>query len=383
MSRASYDDLLRALGRGELALAYYLYGSEGVLKEETARAIVDRALEPHERDFNFDTRSAQGLEPEELHSLVNTLPMMATRRVVLIRDIEALRKKTGPREVLLQYLANPSRDTLLLLVEGSPNPEKQREWSPDEAIAARSTAVDFQPLPPDRVVRWLGYHAKRLGVTFAEGAAEHLAAATGYDLSLLRAELEKLGSVADQGPISRDEVGAIVGIRHGETLEDWVEAVLGDDVPRALGLGRRVIDQAGMSGVKMITALGTALVGLRLTRAHYDKGSRGTALERVLFERLRQVRPFGLGDWKIATRNWSRWAEAWPATRLRAAIRATLEADMTLKGTRLTDEAGVLTGLILQLAAGVADGRMRGAAADVTARGRRSVAGAAVSDTGE
>ena len=349
MPRHTHDDLLRALGRSELASVYYLYGPEEILKDEASRTIPDRALEPHERDFNLDQRTAQGLAPEELHALVNTLPMMANRRVVIIRDIEAWKKKSGPREVLLKYLENPSKDTVLVLVEGAPNEEKQRDWDPDEAIAARSYAVNFEPLPPDRVIRWLGHHAKRLGIGFAEGAAEHLAAAVGYELGALRAELEKFASLAESEPITREQVGDIVGIRHGETLEDWVEALLSRDAGRALALGQRVLDQAGMSGVKMVSALGTALVGLRMARAHHDKGSRGGALERVLFERLRQIRPFGLGDWKATVHNWSRWAEAWPATRLRAALRATLEADMALKGTRVTDEAGVVTDLALRL----------------------------------
>jgi len=352
MSRHAHDDLLRALGRGEVAPVYYLFGAEDILKEEASRAIAERALEPHERDFNLDQRSAQDLDPEELHSLVNTLPMMANRRVVILRDIEACRKKPTQRAVLDKYLANPSPDTVLVLVEAAPAEEKQREWEPDEMMVARAFAVDFEPLPPDRVVRWLGHHARRLGITLGEGAAEHLAAATGYNLASLRAEMEKLGSFVDQGTISRELVGELVGVRHGETLEDWVAAVLSDDTQRALLLARRVLDQAGMTGVRMVTALGTSLIGLRLARAHYDRGSRGAALERVVFDRLRQVRPFGLGDWKAVTRNWSRWAGSWPAARIRAAIQAAVMADMALKGTRVSDEAGVVTDLTLKLTAG-------------------------------
>lgn len=350
MPRHTHDDLLRALGRSELAPVYYLHGTEDVLKDEATHAIVDQALAPHERDFNLDQRGAGQLDPETLHSLVNTLPMLASRRAVVIRDIEAWKKKAAQREVLARYLANPSPDTVLVLVEGAPNEEKQRDYAPDAELVARAYAVDFAPLEPARVARWLGFHAKRLGVTFGPGAAEHLASSAGYELGLLRAELEKLGSLADTGPVSRERVGELVGVHHGETLEDWIEATLGDDGPRALLLTRRVLEQGGMSGVKMITALGSALIGVRMARSHYDKGSRGGALERVLFDRLRQVRPFGLGDWKLATRNWSRWAEAWSAARLRFAIRATLEADMALKGTRVSDEAGVVVGLVLVLA---------------------------------
>ena len=362
MSARAHDDLLRALGKGELAPVYYLCGSEDILKDEAVRAIVDRALEPHERDFNFDQRAAQGLAPEDLHALVNTLPMLASRRVVVIRDIEAWKKKAAIHEVLQQYLANPAAETVLILVEGAPNPEKDRNWEPDAAIAARSFAVQMDPLPPDRVARWLAWHAKGMGLAFGEGAAEHLALAAGYDLGTLRAELEKFSSLADQGPVSRETVGELVGIRHGETVEDWVEALLDDDTPRAVTLGRQVLDQAGMTGVKMITTLGTTLLGVRLARAHYEKGSRGGALERVLFERFRAVRPFGIGDWKAAARHWSRWAETWSGARLRAALRATLEADAALKGTRVSDETGVILGLVLRLG-GSATRRLGGSAA--------------------
>jgi len=351
MTRHTHDDLLRALGRGELAPVYYLHGSEDILKEEASRAIVERALEPHERDFNLDQRAAAGLDPEQLHALVNTLPMLAARRCVVIREIEAWRRKAGPREVLLKYLANPSPDTILILQESAPPEEKQHEWEPDAELVDRSWAVDFRPLEPDRVPRWLAHHARRLGITFGEGAAEHLAAATGYDLGTLRSELEKLAGLPDGGPISRELVGELVGVRHGETLEDWVEAVLADQASRTLELTGRVLEQSGMSGVKMITALGTSLVGLKLARAHYDRGTRGGALERILMERFRQVRPFGLGDWKQVARNWGRWAEAWSGARLSAALRATLETDMALKGTRISDEAGVVTDLVLRLAA--------------------------------
>ncbi len=350
MSRHSYNDLLRALGRRELQPAYYLFGSEDILKEEASRAILDQALEPHERDFNFDQRGAAGLSPEDLHSLVNTLPMMANRRVVVIRDIEVWKKKAAPREVLLKYLANPSNDTVLLLVENAPaNEEKRREYEPDEALVAHTYAVDFEPLPPERVARWIEHHAKRLGIVFGEGAADHLAAASGYHLGALRSELEKLHSLSGQGPISLEQVGDLVGVRHGETLEDWVAAVLADDTPRALALGARVLEQAGMSGVKMVTTLGTSLIGLRIARALHEKGSRGGSLERALMDRLRNLRAFGIGDWKQLTRNWSQSAERWPAARIGGATRATLDADRALKGTRVSDDLGVLTDLVLQL----------------------------------
>ncbi|MEO8139018.1 MAG: DNA polymerase III subunit delta [Gemmatimonadota bacterium] len=357
MSGHKYSDLHRALGRGELQPAYYLFGVEDILKEEASRAILKLALEPHERDFNFDQRGAAGLSPEDLHALVNTLPMMANRRVVFIRDIEVWKKKAAAREVLLKYLANPSNDTVLVLMDNAPaTDEKRREYEPDAALAAHSYAVDFEELTPERATRWLEHRAKDLGVHLGEGAAEHLAAAVGYSLGALRSELEKLTSLAEQGPISREQVGELVGVRHGETLENWVAAVLADDTPRAISLCGGVLAQGGMSGVKMVTTLGSALIGLRLARLLYEKGSRGSALERSLMSLLQNRRLYGIGDWKFLARIWSQTAEQWPSARLRAATRATLETDQALKGTRVTDELGVLTDLVLRLRGSAAEG---------------------------
>jgi DNA polymerase III delta subunit len=241
--------------------------------------------------------------------------MMAARRVVVIRDLDVWRKKSGPREVLERYLTNPATETVLVLVERSPGDEKERNWAPDPALLGGSYGVLVERLPADRVPRWLAYHAQRLGVTFGEGAAEHLALAADYDLGALQSELEKFASLAAEGPISREQVGDLVGIRHGETVEDWVEAVITDDTTRAVGLGPRVLEQAGMSGVRMVTAVGAALLGLQLARALHDKGNRGGTLERALWERMRVVRPAGVPDpgrpRESKTRFGRRWTPTW------------------------------------------------------------------------
>jgi DNA polymerase III delta subunit len=140
-------------------------------------------------------------------------------------------------------------------------------------------------------------------------------------------------------------------VRSGETLADWRDAILADDSTRALRLTELVLGQAGTTGVRMVAGLGTALLGLALARSHYDRGLRGSALERVLFDRIRQLRLFGLGDWKELARDWARWSVAWPERRVRDALRATLQADRALKGTRISDESGVLVDLVLNLSA--------------------------------
>src|SRR5687768_10983612 len=107
MPAQTLDAFFRALSKGPPAPTYYFHGPEDILKDEAVRAILERALDPALRDFNLDQRSAGQLDPESLFALCATLPMMAERRVVVLRDLEGLKRKPKVRSVLLGYLERP------------------------------------------------------------------------------------------------------------------------------------------------------------------------------------------------------------------------------------------------------------------------------------
>src|SRR3989442_15875736 len=97
-----------------------------------------------------------------------------------------------------------------------------------------------------------------------------------------------------------------------------------------------------MTGVRILAALGTALVGTALARAELDRGTAPGRLASVLLGHLRSARPYGLGSWELTATSWARWAERWDAGALRRALELARDADRALKSTTLTDERGAL-----------------------------------------
>src|SRR5215217_4067118 len=168
MPSHTMDALFRSLAKGELAPVYYLHGIEDVLKDETVHMIVDRALDPGLRDFNFDQRSATQLDPEEIHTLCNTLPMLAERRVVVLRDVEGWKRKTKARAEFLRYMERPSKETVVILLQGS------AEGAEDKELSRGAYTVQFDPLPSDRAEKWAVRRAGQLGLTLEPAAARHL-----------------------------------------------------------------------------------------------------------------------------------------------------------------------------------------------------------------
>jgi len=342
MAPLSFDALLRSLKRGDPQAVYYLHGEEEVLKDEAVRALVDGAVPPESRDFNLDTRAAAELDVEALHALLNTLPMLATRRAVVLRGVEQLRKKSKPRDALLAYLERPSPDTLLVLVQTDAE-------APEADLAARATSVVMDRLPAERAVRWVAHAASSRGLSVEPAAAELLVGTVGPDLAALRQELDKLAVLVVGRAAVPDDVTTLVGVRHGETIHDLIDAAMTRDAARAARLVERVLAQGGMSGVRIVTALGTALVGTALARAELDRGTPAGRLADAVFRHLLAARPFGLRSYKVESAQWAEWGARWKPPELRRALRLTLSADQALKSSGVSDDAGVIRQLVLSL----------------------------------
>ena len=341
MGALSYDALRRSLKQGGTPdPVYYFHGDEDVLKDEAVRALVELVVDPSARDFNLDRRSAADLDPGAFHSLVNTPPMLAPRRVVVLRGLEDLKKTSKARQEVLRYLARPSPTTLLVLVQGAGTP-------PDPELARGATTVAVEPLPPARVLKWMAHQARQLRLRLEPDAAELLAAAVGNDLGALAQELGKLSALAIGRSATRDDVAALVGVRQGETLQDFVDAALERRAAAAARLVEPVLEQAGMTGVRMVTALGTAVLGTALARAELDRGTTSPRLESVVLSAVRAARPWGVGNWQDTASRWARWATLWSAAELRGALRLALTADRALKSSTVTDERGILMQLVL------------------------------------
>ena len=343
MPAQSLDAFMRSLSKAEPAPAYYFHGPEDLLKDEALRALLDRVLEPSLRDFNLDQRGAGQLDGDTLFALCTTLPMMAERRVVVLREVEALKRKPKVRGALLDYLARPAPDTVLVLIQGA------NEANEDKEIAKAAVTVACEPLPEERVLKWVDRRTKGLGLTLPEDAARHLVRAAGGELASLAAELDKLAALPAGETFTVERVGELVGVRHGETIFDWRDAVMEDRVGPAVHLIGPLLDQPGNYGVKLAGVLGTTLIGVGVARALTDRGLRGRALDEALFQAIRRCRVFGLLSWSEEKSRWIRWTPRWPAPRVTGALRAVLTADCALKGTTISDERGILTDLVLRM----------------------------------
>ena len=355
MPAARTKPLRHALDEGSFEPVYYFHGDDDFLKDEAVRRLIERAVDPATRDFNLEQRRGGDLDGETLGTLLDTLPMMAERRVVVVRDVPALRKDA--RAALDAYLKRPASETVLVLV--APSGAKA-----EKTLLERATPVAFDPLDDKKLPAWITRHAKEtLDVAITPGASALLQNTVGNDLPQLAAELEKLagyvqGSGADEGLIDEAAVAEVVGVRHGETAADLLDRIAERDARGALEVLPHVMMQPKMSAVVIVMMLATQMLALAWARAVLDEGLPRHRLPGELFDLLKQGSSNFTGrPWGEAVSAWTRAVERWSAPALDRALDLLLQTDIALKESKVSSDEQMLATLVLALCAADAPGR--------------------------
>jgi DNA polymerase-3 subunit delta len=335
--------LHKAIKSRSLDPVYYFFGDDDFLKDDAVQQLIAAAVDPATRDFNCEMRRGGDLDAESLETLLETLPMMAERRLVVIRDVTALKK--AARVVLEGYLQKPAPDTVVVLTSAC-------GVKSDRVLCERASAVEFTPLRGDRVPKWVAHHASTvLGTSITPAAAELLQSAVGTDLPTLASELDKLASYTSGGEIDEHAVADVVGVRRGETLGDLLDRVAERDAAGAVALVDHVLAQPKTTGVSVVMALSTQILAMAWARAMRDTGTPAGRLESELFAYLREVGGVTGRPWGEATRSWARTVDRWSARALDEALDLLLAADVALKDTRLSSDEQLVSSLVLAMCA--------------------------------
>jgi DNA polymerase-3 subunit delta len=207
--RLSLSELRTQLASGETAPLYALVGDDDAEKSAIAGEfgdMVDEGL----RAFNVERMYGGDTTVKDLADAACTLPMMATRRVVIVLEAEKLLapKRSSQaieeeQERLEAFLESPPDHASVVFVCG-PLDMRRRVV---KQLLKLAQIVDCGSIENDAdAERWVRARAARDGVTLDPAAARALVERTGPDLVRLRAGLERVALYAMGRAVTRDDV---------------------------------------------------------------------------------------------------------------------------------------------------------------------------------
>lgn len=342
MAAVSFKPLKTALETGGFDPVYVFHGADDYLKEDWVRQVTARATDPSTKDFNVDVLRGTEVEVAGLSSSLEALPMLADRRLVILRDPGAMKKPQ--RERLEKYLAKPATETILLLVV--PSTSKLDPW-----LAKAGSGFEFEPLEGDDLLRWIAKEARtNCGVEINTGAAKRLASYAGSDLPMIASELRKLAAYVNGATINEAAVEAMTGVRPGVTMADLLDHAAQRDAMGAIVMVREVLSQPKQSGVTIVMALTAQMLAIGWGVAARSRGLTQGRLESEFFALLKEGGSVYTGRaWGDAVKCWAKAVPKWSVEDVADALPHLHAADAALKDTKVSTEAQIVTSLLLAI----------------------------------
>jgi len=172
---------------------YFLHGEEAYYIDAITDAILKHALEDHERDFNQSIHYGKDTETLALISEAKGYPMMAERRVVVLKEAQDFKGM----EDLLSYFEAPSDETVFVINYKYKTYDSRKKAM--KAAAKNGLVFKSDKVPEYRLTDWISSFVKTKGFGITPKAAMLLAEFLGNDLSKIINELDKLAILVEAG----------------------------------------------------------------------------------------------------------------------------------------------------------------------------------------
>ena len=226
MSDITPAEARKRIAAGDLDPVYVVLGDDDLEKAEVADAF-EQAVDEGLRAFNVERLDGAEVTLRQVVDAAATLPMMAARRIVIVRRAERClapkresRASAADLAAFEEYLADPYPHAVLVLVAA--DLDKRRRTTMRLLAAATRVTGDSLASVAD-AERWVRRRVSAAGRSIEPAAARLVAARAGPDLPRLRGEVERLLLfVGDAPTVGLDDARMVAG--PAAAHDDWAAA---------------------------------------------------------------------------------------------------------------------------------------------------------------
>ena len=310
-----------------------LFDGEDQHQKHAALADLRRALLPEGLE-DLNETMLEDPDPDTLIAAAETLPFMADRRLIVVRDDPALVGRKEPEDRLLSYLPQAPASSVILYFCVQNVDRKKKLF---KAIEKLGGEVNFEPLKGAALTSFVVRAFHDLGRECPERTADLLIFTSGSDTGVLLSEAAKIAAFHPENPtVLPEDIEALATPSVENRIFRLTDAVCAGQADRALSLLRNL----QLNGERPEGITGILLRQFRLLQhvkiMQYEKRSTGdiqTAL--------------GLKN-SYALQSFLRQAGAFSGRQVKEAVLLCLDTDLKAKSGQLNGKTA-LDALVLKL----------------------------------
>ena len=189
---------------------YVFYGEETYLREyyldQLRRALIPAGFE----EFNYHKLEGKSLTVQALGDIVEALPMMCEKTMVVVTDLDIYKLNEEQRTQLIALLSDfPDYCCLVFvydILEYKPDRKMKKLYT---ALQGAAQIVEFKAQGQSDLINWVGRRFRALGKEIDRQAAEHLIFTCGSLMTGLIPEIEKIGAYVKGPKVTVEDINAV------------------------------------------------------------------------------------------------------------------------------------------------------------------------------
>lgn len=316
--QAFYQSIEKALETQVFAPLYFFFGEEPYLIQQAVNYLKVCALHGGAADFNFNSYYASDVEISQVRDEVETLPMMAPRRVVLLREVQDLSDKEWAQ---LEPLFESPVDSTVFALVGAKIDKRKKFY---KILYEQAVHVEFKKPFENQIPGWIRHICKGHDLTITDEAIQLLHRLVGNQLNEIESEVNKLQDfLGERTHVELEDVAQAVSKKREENVFDLTEKIAEGDRVQSLVQLVQLLDQ-GQSEIGIVSLVARHMRILLMIKQGLDQGLGGQKLATFA-----QVPSYYLNDYVQQAKRWS-------MKRLEQGLLILAETDKALKSSPLS-----------------------------------------------
>lgn len=291
----TFEQIIGKISKREFSPVYFLHGEEAFFIDTIVDKLQNSILTEQEREFNQMLFYGKDAIPQSIVSTARQYPMMAEKRVVILKEAQQMKELTE----LESYISKPIASTVLVIAYKGKKLDMRSKFA--KALKKNALIFESKKLYENQVSAWIMNYSKSIGLNLTNGASGLITILLGTDLSKIENELNKLKIAVDTSkPIDVDEIKNNIGLSREYNVFELNNALGKKDIVKVF----RIIDIFSTNPTQY------PMVYVVLTLYSYFSKVLVTAenmrTSDVDLVKLLKINKYFLKDYKQAARNYSR-----------------------------------------------------------------------------
>lgn len=317
---------------------YLIGGEETYLKQHYLAQLEKEVVDETFYDFNYTVFEGASLQAQDLSDTIDSFPMMAERRMVVVRDLDVFKPTAALKEELPKLISDLPDYVCLVFYYDTIELKPDKRTKLYTAITKAGCIADFSHLERHDLIPWVKRHARAAGKQMDNNTCDYLLFICGTSMTNLLLEIEKACAHSATDSVQKSDIDAVCTKVLDAVTFDLTDAITAQRFDRALGLVNELIAQKN-EPIVLLAAVARHIQRLYAARLALEAHSS----EQQLMELLGSKSSYYARKMQQSAAQLSvRW--------LRQALLLCGESDVAMKSAG-SDRQKVLELLLLQLAA--------------------------------